>query len=84
MAATPPAMLLDEITDFLATNPTPEQILAFQPSAELANRALELLRRNRENLITPDERAEMETFIRMDHFMTLLKAKTRLKMERHQ
>jgi hypothetical protein len=72
--------LLDEITDFLSTNPTPEQILAFRPSEPLQSRALELLELNRKNTMSTSERGEMETYMQMDHFMTLLKAKTRLKL----
>ncbi len=72
-----PMILLNEITDFLASNPTPEEITTFTPSEGLQNRALELLRYNRENQLTPEQRAEMEDFMRMEHFMTILKAKSR-------
>lgn len=80
MALAPPTKLLDEITDFLSGNPTPEEILAFKPSEALAQHALSLLERNRKNQLSPEEHAEMEEFMKMDHFMTLLKAKTRLKL----
>jgi hypothetical protein len=72
--------MLDEITDFLASSPAPHEIVAFKPSEALERRALDLLQRNRENHLTTEERAEMEEFMRMDHFMTLLKAKARLKL----
>lgn len=80
MTVTQPIMLLDEITDFLASSPTPQEIITFKPSEVLERRALDLLQRNRENRLTTEERAEMEEFMRMDHFMTLLKAKARLKL----
>lgn len=80
MAVAQPTMLLDEITDFLATSPTPQAIIAFKPSETLERRALELLQLNRDNRLTAEERAEMDEFMRMDHFMTLLKAKARLKL----
>jgi hypothetical protein len=79
MATAQPVALLDEITDFLASGPTPQQIIDFRPSQALEHRALDLLTRNRENRLTPEERVEMEDFMRMEHFMTLLKAKARLK-----
>ena len=72
--------LLDEITDFLASSPAPQAIIDFQPSKALTHRALELLQANRENRLTPEDRAEMDEFMRMEHFMTLLKAKARLKL----
>lgn len=46
----------------------------------LERRALELLQRNRENRLTAEEHVEMQEFMRMDHFMTLLKTKVRLKL----
>ncbi len=80
MTIAQPAMLLDEITDFLASSPAPQEIIDYRPSEPLERRALDLLQRNRENRLTLEERAEMEEFMRMDHFMTLLKAKARLKL----
>lgn len=80
MVVSQPPVLLDEITDFLATSPTPQDILAFKPSESLQAHALELLQKNREDRLTQQERLEMEEFMRMEHFMTLLKAKARLKL----
>ncbi len=80
MAVAQPIALLDEITDFLASSPTAEQIIAYKPSADLERRAQDLLERNRQNQISPDERSEMDEFMHMEHFMTLLKAKARLRL----
>ncbi len=80
MTIAQPAMLLDEITDFLASSPAPQEIIDYRPSETLERRALDLLQRNRENRLTLEERAEMEEFMRMDHFMTLLKAKALLRI----
>ena len=80
MAVAPPLQLLDEITDFLASSPPPQEIIDFTPSEALRNRSLELLQRNRERTLSEAERAEMADFIRMDHFMTILKAKARLRL----
>jgi hypothetical protein len=82
VAVAQPTMLLDEITDFLASSPTSQEIIAFKPPEALERRALDLLQRNREDRLTAGERAEMEEFMRMDHFMTLLKAKARLRQQR--
>ena len=41
--AAPAEMLLEEITEFLASIPTAEEILAFKPSETLARRLHELL-----------------------------------------
>lgn len=82
MSTIAPPSLLDEITDFLSGNPTPPQIIAFRPSEALQNRALELLELNRQNRLSGAERDEMEMYMQMDHFLTILKAKTRLKLSK--
>ena len=41
-----------EIARFLAHHPTPEQIVAFHPSAEVAERAYELIQVEREGALT--------------------------------
>jgi len=67
------------ITNFLATNPTPEAILAYRLPDDLQQRASDLLERNGEGLLTDDEEHEMFDFVRADEMMSLLKTKTRLK-----
>jgi hypothetical protein len=81
MAVTLPPVLVDEIIDFLVTRPTPEEIIGFHPSDQLAKRAAELLELNRGNRLGDEDRAEMEDFMRMEHFMTQLKARARLKLQ---
>lgn len=71
--------IFDVITDFLASEPSPESILAFRLPAELESHALELIERKRDIGLNIDEEAELMDFIRADDMMTLLKAKTRLK-----
>jgi hypothetical protein len=70
------------ITDFLATNPTPEEIIAYRLPENLEERAHELLERNSEDLLSLEEREEMLDFVRVDEMMSLLKAKMRLKLKR--
>lgn len=75
-----PKTLLDEITDFLNTSPSSQQIIEYRLTERLEQRALELLERSREAQLTSDERAEMNEFMHVDHLMTMLKAKARLKL----
>ena len=63
--------LVDEITDFLALSPSSDQIIAYRPSTLLDDRLHELLDKQSED--------ELDEFIQMNHFLTILKAKTRLK-----
>ena len=62
-----------EIARFLAHNPTPEQIVAFHPSAEVAERAYELIRTEREGVLTADERQELESYVVIEYLMELVK-----------
>lgn len=70
------------ITDFLASDATPEDILAYRLPEDLEARAHDLLERNGEGELTFDEQQEMYDFMRVDQMMSLLKAKTRLKLKK--
>jgi hypothetical protein len=78
MAFVPTQTLFDEVTDFLARAPGLEAIIEYRPSHKLAARMQELLARNRSDALTRDEQTEMDEFIRMEHFMTMIKIKARL------
>ncbi len=76
----PTRTVFDVITDFLASDPTPEAILNYRLPTELQERALQLLAQNRDDSLSFDEQLEMYDFIRADDVMSLLKAKTRLRL----
>jgi hypothetical protein len=80
MSSAPARTVFDVITDFLASYPTPEAILAYRLPTELEQRALELLARQRADGLSFDESQEMYDFIRADDMMTLLNAKMRHKL----
>lgn len=71
--------LFEEILDFLASTPTPEQIIAFRPSHELQERASFLLDKQHSEALSTEERAELDEIGRMNHFMSMLKIKARQK-----
>jgi hypothetical protein len=62
-----------EIARFLARHPTPERIVAFHPSAEVAERAYELIRTEREGALTEEERRELEIYVVIEYLMELIK-----------
>jgi hypothetical protein len=80
MAIAQPTILFDEILDFLASTPTPQQIIAFKPSDTLQERLDDLLERNRQETLMPDEREELDEFLRMNHFMNMLVIRARQKL----
>jgi hypothetical protein len=80
MVATQPETLFTEIIDFLASTPTPEAILAFKPSDRLEQRLSDLLEQNRQETLTAEGREELDEFMRMNHFMNMLKIRARQKL----
>ncbi len=82
MLNAPARSVFGVITDFLATNPTPEEIIAYHLPDDLQERAHYLLELNGEGELTPVEREEMLDFVRVDDMMSLLKAKMKLKLKK--
>ena len=62
-----------ELARFLANHPTPEQIVAFHPSPEVAERAYELIHTEREGALTEEERKELESYVVIEYLMELVK-----------
>ncbi|MCC6612511.1 MAG: hypothetical protein IT320_03475 [Anaerolineae bacterium] len=71
-----------EITEFLATNPTPEAIVAYMLPEYLQTRAVELAEKNGEGELTSEEHEEMMDFVRIDQMLSLLKIKMRIKLQK--
>jgi hypothetical protein len=82
MLNAPARTVLLEITEFLATNPTPEAIIAYRLPAHFHERALALTEKNGEDELTPEEHEEMMDFVRADQMMSLLKARMRAKLQK--
>ncbi len=80
MFTAPPETLFAEIIEFLASTPTPEHIIAFKPSEQLEQRLNYLLSKNRQDNLTNEERQELDEFLRMNHFMNMLKIRAREKL----
>jgi hypothetical protein len=67
----------DEVVDFLATGPTPAEIVAYKISAQTQERLELLLDKNREESLTAAETAELDTYQQINHLFILLKARAR-------
>jgi hypothetical protein len=80
MAVAPEKTATDVITDFLASAPSMDEIIAYRLPDHLQERSHFLLERNREGGLTADERQEMEEFLQIDRIMALVEAKERLKL----
>lgn len=67
----------DEMIDFLAGGPTPEQIIEFKASPAAQARLEELLDKNREEGLTEAESAELDVYEQINFVLLLLKARAR-------
>lgn len=82
METAPVRTVFDVITDFLAANPTPQEIIAYYMPDDLQQRLDDLLDRNGEDLLTPPEREELQELLNADTMFSLLKTKSKLKLKR--
>ena len=67
-----------ELVDFVAGGTTPEDVANFHPSPEAQKRLSELIERERESRLTPEESAELTHFLELEHILRMAKAKARL------
>lgn len=71
------ATLDQEIITFLTAGPPLEEIIGFKLSTAAQQRLEELLDKQREEGLTPEEQAELERYLQHRHVMILLKAGAR-------
>jgi hypothetical protein len=69
--------IYQEMIDLLTSGPTAAQLLAFKISDSAQERLEELLRKNREEELTAEERADLNTYLRLSEYLTKLKARAR-------
>jgi hypothetical protein len=74
--------VFDVITDFLAAEPTPEELIAYHLPDDLQARVDKLVERNGEGQLTFDQQQELYDFMRADEMIALLKAKTKLRLRK--
>ena len=67
-----------EMMDFLAKRPTPQQIITFRISDAGQERLSDLLEKNREEGLTVAENAELDVYELVHHSFIRLKAQARL------
>lgn len=67
----------DELVDFIAAGSTPAELLKFQPSQETRERVHELIRKEKESGLLPEEASELDDYMKLEHLMRLAKARAR-------
>jgi hypothetical protein len=66
---------LEEIADFLASGPAPDELLRFRPSPQLQARAQELLEKLKDGCLSAEERRELDQFEHAERLLRLTKAR---------
>ncbi len=82
MSATSPVYL--EIIEFIAAGTTPQEVADFQPSLEAQQRVAELMECEREQRLSPEEKAELDHFMELEHILRMAKARARQILSRDQ
>jgi hypothetical protein len=70
----------DEVLDFLLSSPRPEDVIALRPSEAMQERLRYLLDVNRTERLNDAEQAELDEYLRLEHFVRLLKIRAREKL----
>ena len=70
-----------EVLEFLASLPTPQEIIKLRPSKTLQDRISSLLERNRTSGLTPEENQEWEQYQYLEHLVRIAKAKALIKLK---
>jgi hypothetical protein len=66
-----------EIVDFIAAGTTPQAVVDYHPSAEAQQRVAELIAREKEGGLAPEEKAELDRLMDLEHILRMAKARAR-------
>jgi hypothetical protein len=66
----------EEIVEFIAAR-GPQEVIEFKPSEAARERVWDLIEREKTGSISPDEKAELDHYMEVEHLMRLAKARAR-------
>lgn len=72
--------IFSEVAEFLVSQPSLEALAEYRVSDDIQQYIDDLLEKNREDSLTPDERLELEKILAISHVMTLVKTKAHLRL----
>jgi hypothetical protein len=79
---TPASETAAEIVDFLLSNPTDEEVLAYHVSDRAQARVSHLLTLNREEMLSEAEEQELDEIERIEHIVIMLKSRVAHRVQR--
>ena len=68
----------DELVDFLVGNIPSAKLAGFRASEETRRRVWELIEKEKDAGLLPEEKIELDDYLKLEHLLVLAKAKARL------
>jgi hypothetical protein len=68
----------DELVDFLVGNILPAKLAEFHSSEDARRRVWTLIEKEKKSGLLPEEKLELEDYLKLEHLLVLAKAKARL------
>jgi hypothetical protein len=78
----PPVRAYEEVVDFIAAGPSSGSVVAFRPSEEVRRRVADLVRREKNGVLSVEEASELEQYLQLEHLMRLAKARAKQYLDR--
>ena len=66
-----------EIIDFIAAGTTPDAVAQFHLSPDAQQRVADLIEREKADRLSPEEKAELDHFLELEHILRMAKARAR-------
>jgi hypothetical protein len=70
----------EQVVDFIASGPSPSAVANFQASREASEWVSQLIEREKTIGLSPQERAELDHYMELEHIMRLAKARARQRL----
>ena len=67
----------EEIIDFIAAGASPHDVMTYQPSVASKARVADLIQQEKTTGLSPEEAAELDHYLQLEHVMRLAKARAR-------
>lgn len=67
----------EEIVDFIAAGTTPDELANFEPSQATKDYVAELINKEKQAGLSPEEASELDHFMKIEHLMRLAKARAK-------
>ncbi len=67
----------DEIIELIASGPSSQRVVSFEPSDSTKQRIRYLIQREKEEMLSSDEKSELDGYFQLEHLMRLAKARAR-------